>query len=132
MGISTAARPAKARLPGGVWLASFLLSLDGLILAFAIADIAGLDLSSSAVAPGGTQAFDAPVFPWVVGALSLLSVTAGWLASGGRRLAFVLGVALAWVVLGAIAFALGSGWVLLVERLVIVAALVHGRRAFGS
>ena len=125
-------RHAGARVPTSVSLAIALLALDGFMLVFALATITGIDDMST----GGVQVFgssyrlDPPAFPWILGVLSGLSIVAGWFASRLRRLPFVLGVALAWVVLAIAAITQGSGPGLLVERLLIVAALLWGRKAF--
>jgi hypothetical protein len=117
-----------------VSLAIALLALDGFMLVFALATITGIDDMST----GGIQVFgssyrlDPPVFPWIVGVLSGLSLVAGWFASRLRRLPLALGVTLAWVALAVVAITQGSGPGLLVERLIIVAALRWGRRAFGG
>jgi len=126
-------KSGEARLPNSVQLANVMFALDGIILVAAVADVIGFDLSSAGVTLlGSTYTFDEPSFPWIVGALSALSVTAGWFGAQGRRFAFALGVALAWTVLASVAIALGSGAGLLVWRLVIVAALLRGRRVFVS
>ena len=123
----------EAHLPGSVKFANLLFALDSIILAFALADIAGFDMSSAGFTLlGSTYTLDEPTFPWILGVLGALSVTAGWFGAQGRRFTFVLAVGIAWVALAAAAVALGSGAGLLVWRLVIVAALLHGRRAFQS
>ena len=123
----------EARLPGSIQLASVLFALDGLIFAFALADVVGIDQSTVGLTLlSSTYTFDEPAFPWIVGALAAMSLLAGWSSTQGRRFAFVLGVALAWVGLASVAIVLGSGPGLLIWRLGLVAALLHGRRAFVS
>jgi hypothetical protein len=126
-------KSGEARLPRSAQLANVMLALDGIILAFALADIAGFDMSSAGVTLlGSGYTFDEPTFPWIVGVLGALSVTAGWFGAQGRRFAFELGVALTWSGLATAAIVLGSGPGLLAWRLLIVAALLRGRRGFVS
>jgi hypothetical protein len=68
------------------------------------------------------------MFPWALSALAALSIVAGWSAIQLRRFTFVMVVALIWTGLGVAALTIGPG--LLIERLLLVAALARGRSAF--
>jgi hypothetical protein len=107
---------------------------DGFIVVFALAQIFGIfDLSG-----GVTQIWwshythDPPTFPWVVGVLGALSVAAAFLAMNGWRFAIVFGVALAWVALGVVAIATGSGEGLLAQRTFYAALLFTSRSWFDT
>jgi hypothetical protein len=79
---------------------------------------------------GSRYTLDPPTYPWVAGALGALSVGAAWFARDGRRFAFVLAVALAWVALGLAAIATGSGAGLLAQRIVWALLLFTSRSWF--
>jgi len=79
---------------------------------------------------GSRYTLDPPTYPWIAGGLGALSVGAAWFARDGRRFAFVLAVALAWVALGLAAIATGSGAGLLAQRTVWVLLLFTSRSWF--
>jgi hypothetical protein len=81
---------------------------------------------------GTWYALDTPLFPGVLGALGALSVAAAWSAAQLRRFPFVMGVALVWLTLAVAAMATGSGAGLVVERMILIMALLRGRHAFAG
>lgn len=125
-------RDEGRRVPNSVNLVFLLFALDGILFISALATVLGLgDMSTAGVEIfGSSYAFDTPLFPWVLGALGGLSVAAAWSAAQLRRFPFVMGVALVWLALAIGVIATGSGPGLLVERVILIAALLKGRHAF--
>ncbi len=116
----------------------FCSLLDMFIVVFAVVTILGyvglpqvFDGQRAGVEVWGSRySLNPPTYPWIAGALGALSVGAAWFARDGRRFAFVLAVALAWVALGLAAIATGSGAGLLAQRTVWALLLFTSRSWF--
>jgi len=118
------------RVPNSIQLAAIFLIADAAVAVAGIIQIFGIaDASNAGIQVFGTMyRLDTPLFPWVLTSLGSVSVAAAWLAVKLRRFQFVIGVALIWTGLAIAALPVGPG--LLIDRLIVVAALVRGRSAF--
>ena len=139
VGIRPLSSPASTSRP--IRLSFFVLStlVDMFVVVFAVVTILGYlglpqILGSGAFVEiwGSRYTLDPPTYPWVAGALAVLSVSAAWFAKNGRRFDFVLAVALGWVGLGLAAIATGSGPGLFAQRTVWALLLVTSRSWFRS